>query len=461
MDLFSKTGMVSDSSKFYQYNTGTMIDLLTGSYVKGVDGSYILQGGIGISNGWGGIANGGKSSMAAGMNVLAMERYPGSQMILADSEASVDKLRLAAFSNLGYDDRFNYINNLCNDRIRYFNAVEISTVEELIEVVIKPLIREKEKYRKDLMRKTPFRDPRTGENVMMILPTFLAIDSWSEFKVDTSEEMLKKHGISASESNTVAMKEGLIKARFLRDLSMYALRYGIIITMTAQIEKINTMGRMPNAAPQKELPAMKGDMKYVNVGNKYKFLISNLFGITLAKPMVASNKVESEFYLPNGLTSCTEFQAITISLERCKNNGSNIKFKPVVSQAYGYQNGLSNLQLLRDNKYFGLGTNMQHPRPVFLPETTLSRKDAMTKLQDPKTARAIEIIAQLFISQTFVSNNTDVNLNITPEQLMDKLSKSTYKVDDILNSRGWWTFEDTEESKQPYMSLPDIVKLVS
>lgn len=460
--LFQSVNLTVDSKHFYQYTTGSIIDIFTGSYYPGMFGEFILQGGIGLSNGIGGVANSYKSTFVDSEVIFALERYPDSYAIVLDTEASVDKNRIVNFANLYYDDRREKHLKDIHSRIRYLNLGDVDTLEAFIEVILNPVIEFQKKHKNSLLKKTPFKDPETGENAYVISPVFIIIDSYSEFKVKITQKMLDEFGISGSETNTIAMREGLIKARFFRDLSTYALKFGIIILMTAHVDTQKSMGRNPMAAPVKELPSMKGDTKHVNVGNKWKFLLSTVLGISGTKNMIDGSG-NSEYLLPDRITGPNEFNSINLTINRCKNNVSNTKFKAVVSQTLGYQNGLTNFQILRDNKYHGLITsgNNANMKSIFLPDENITKKNSLIKFRDPKLSRAIEITAQLCVSKQ-LTNNTNIDLSISPEELMDKLSKSTYKVDDILNSRGWWTWEDTPLSKeQPYLSLPDIIRLVN
>ena len=88
------------------------------------------------------------------------------------------------------------------------------------------------------------------------------------------------------------------------------------------------------------------------------------------------------------------------------------------------------------------------------------RTTAYEKLTDPKMARAVEILAQLYLVQSsWTIMDKEVPFDITPQKLHEFLQKSGYAQDEILHSRGWWTYKGTEWDKVPYLSLYDILAL--
>jgi hypothetical protein len=104
---------------------------------------------------------------------------------------------------------------------------------------------------------------------------------------------------------------------------------------------------------------------------------------------------------------------------------------------------------------------MQRHNPVLTPDVTLTRTTVNDILRNnAKVARAIEIISQLcFIQNNWTLRELPVPFDIHPEKLMEELTKSTYSVDDILNSRGWWTYD--KKHPLPYLSIFDILGIVN
>ena len=81
-------------------------------------------------------------------------------------------------------------------------------------VKINKYIDEKQKDKGSQSTYTPFRDPYTKKELSMPTPTFVEIDSLSEFEAKSSMDMLSKD-LDSSETNTFAMKQGLFKSKFL------------------------------------------------------------------------------------------------------------------------------------------------------------------------------------------------------------------------------------------------------
>ena len=159
-------------------------------------------------------------------------------------------------------------------------------------------------------------------------------------------------------------------------------------------------------------------------------------------------------------TSPTELAELDMVLVRCKNNNSGNKMKFISSQSYGLLGGMTDYRQLATNGYFGLGSPNK-PANVFLPEIALPKTQVFKKLQDYKTARAMEIISELLFVQRYWSiRDSEINYMISPEELVANLRKTTYAIDDILNSRSWWCY-DEKFCPRPYLALPDIIEIAS
>jgi hypothetical protein len=55
-----------------------------------------------------------------------------------------------------------------------------------------------------------------------------------------------------------------------------------------------------------------------------------------------------------------------------------------------------------------------------------------------------------------------VDYSISIDSFAEKLMGSGYAIDDILNSRGWWTYtEAARKIDKPLLTLPDVLNIVS
>jgi hypothetical protein len=91
----------------------------------------------------------------------------------------------------------------------------------------------------------------------------------------------------------------------------------------------------------------------------------------------------------------------------------------------------------------------------------LGRTKIFELSKDYKVSRALELTYQLCVIQsTWSLQGQPVDYTVSPEALVAKINESSYLMDDILNSRGWWTYKDAPGIDRPYLSLPDILAML-
>lgn len=458
MGLLGSIG-ATDAAYLPYLPTGTMFDLATGSFVAGVDGHLILNGGLAATNGVMGKPQVYKSSMANGLCVNVMARCPDSEFYINDTEFALgNKRRILEMTNLYHDDpvmREKLLSSM-EERFKITNPIE-HDLESFMDQ-INEIDKEKTKNRKDYLVEIPILEPKTGKPQKMMIPTLVGIDSWSEGKVRSALEMMDKHGASSPDTNMLFMREGLAKKKLMSYIPRIAVRSGIYFMLTAHVGKTSDMsgGYGP---PPKDMQYMKQGESAKGVGSDFMFLVSNLVEARSAKVLLDGDK-ECQYPFPTGITSPTEMSSITAVLTRCKNNNAGAQFTPVMSQSRGFETGLTDYNYLRENGEFGLeGSKINH-RTVFTPDTNLTRKTVYNKMLDYKTARAVELLAQLcYVQNSWTIRDDTKQYHITPAELTDALVKrSGYAMDDILNSRGWWTYGD---HPRPYLSLFDVIDIAS
>lgn len=458
MGLLSAIG-AHDAPYLPYLNSGTMCDIITGSFVPGEDQHYILNGGLAATNGVMGKPQVFKSTLANGLLINVLARYPGTECYINDTEFSLgDKRRILEMTTLLHDDpisRALLLDDL-DKRLVITNPTE-HDLETFMEMV-KKLVEEKIKHRKDYTVEIPLLDPNTGKKQIMLIPTLVGIDSWSKGRVKSALEMLEKNSASSSDTNTVFMKEGLAKTKIMGLIPTLAVKAGLYFMFTAHVgDKIDMSGSY--GPPAKDLQYMKQGEKAKGVGSDFMFLVSNLLEARSATVLIDGDK-ECEYPFASGITAPNEMSTITTILTRCKNNNAGTQFQPVMSQSRGLETELTNYHYLRRNEYFGLLGNKQNHQPALCPDVTLGRTKATAKLMDYKTSRAVELLAQLcYVQNSWTVRDATASYRMTPQELTDALVKrSGYAMDDILNSRGWWTYGDHPRS---YLSLFDVLEIAS
>lgn len=456
MSLIQKTGS-KDANYALYLNTGTLFDLMTGQFLPGIDHHSLLNGGLSTTNAFTGRPQVFKSTTALAMAIMCMARYPGSEMFINDTEFSLgDKLRLARMSDFYLYDpvrRMQHLEDLGN-RMVITNPSE-DDLESFTET-IKQIYLEKIGHIKDYLVETPFLNMSTMQREVMMIPTFVVVDSWSRGTVKAVMEVLDKNAASSSDTNTVFMRDSLAKNKILMQLAAIATKASIYFVCTAHVgDKIDMGGFLPSP---KELQYSKQSDKIKSVGSQFNFLMSNLVNISSPKVLMDSNK-QCEYPLSSGMTGPTEMSRTIMTLQRCKNHPSGATLTSVLSQTNGYEAALTNYDYLREMKLFGMGTNNRSLRPCLYPDSVLMRTTATEKLKDYKTSRAVEILAQLcYVQNNWSIEDTSVPYHITPEKLAEELTKSGASRDALLETRSWWSYGDQERE---YLSLYDILAITT
>ena len=444
-------------------NTGTLLDYATGYFIPGANGEMLLNGGMVLTNAAIGRPQMFKSTLAVSHAMLAFARYPGSDMAIYDTERTLQKDRILRMADIPIPES---------------NTLKLSTraeyyAEEFYEFV-RALATYKMKHAKDYMVEIPHLNPKTGKAQRMMRPTFIGIDSWSNMESKSVEDMLNpevkfgsdgsfssKSTITSSESNTVFMRDGLAKKKIIKELNALAEKAGLYMFFTAHVGDKIEMN--PFAPSMKSLQHMKMSDKPKSVGGDFMFLMMNLTDNRSAKVLINDADKSTLYPSKRYKRSASDLNEVGQVIVRCKGNGSGAHLKSIVSQADGMLPGLTNYHYLKKNGYFGLDGNPMRHSSMFNKDKILTRTTINDSLQaDPKLTRAMEILAQLhFVQNTWTATkDTPVDFSISPKVLADKLMSDKSSMNDILESRGWWTYVyDGKKHPQSYMSLFDILAI--
>lgn len=449
MSLLSSIEIVT-SEDTVGFNTGTLLDLGTGVYEQGVDGSWVLNGGLGgFITGVVGMNGMYKTTFANSMMMRMMGIYPGTEALINDTENTLDRDKERA---LGMAEEF----TIDGDRVVWVKGADY-TLDNFYDL-IKQICDKKAANKKDYMVKTPFVDVKTGKALEVWQPTYILIDSLTELISTAEDEMIhgaKASGLGNKASNTVYMLDGNKKTMLIRTLRRVTQQFGLCVICTGHYDKKIQMD-MYTANP-KETQFGKHEYSTKGCGSKFKFL-TGLFLRTQAKTLIDSNKQAMYQY---GATTDTDINEVQVFVERCKANRGGSITPFVVSQDSGLLNATSNYHYLRLNNYFGLNGNKQKQQPFLMPDVTISRNTIREIAESsPQIRRALEVAAHLkFIQNNWSLKDVPYDITIPPEKLFDKLmaDKSKNLVERILNSRGYWTYAKNE---QEYLSIYEIVDLV-
>lgn len=448
-----------DSVKL-MYNVGSLLDIPTGTYIKGKHGESILNGGLGVLTAIAGKGNTYKSTLAHYMMLSAANAVAASDyspyMSTYDTEMSISPERLKTLSY-----RFSYFKDIdvVKDKIWSLTDKTMHMGNEWYELLKSFLRGDKLKNKKDYMVDTPFLD-QEGKVIRTIFPTFGEIDSISEFETADIQEMQNKNELGDSGGNTIHMRLGLAKTRLLMELPSLCNSAGHYMLMTAHLGTDMAIGAGPYSTPSKKLQHMKMGDKLKGVTDKFYFL-PNLFWQTLGLSSLTNHGTKGPEYpktRDSGETENNDLNLVTIRQLRNKSGPSGVNLEVIVSQAEGVLPSLTEFHYLKENGRFGLEGTLMSYNLVLYPSIKISRTTVRQTIDnDPKLRRAIKITADILqIKQHWR------NLTITipePKELYEKL-KEKYDWDILLDTRDWWTFKNDTADK-PFLSTMDLINMAA
>ena len=460
-----------EEAKYRPYlNTGTPIDILSGKYIPTVDGGYALSGGAGITTSVIATGNKFKSAMQNSTMMNAMARFPDSEAFIYDSEmATIDKVRLSNMSNLYLDkpeEREAHIADMVS-RIEMHDPT--TGPGESLDAWF-DYVKTKRDYKiahaKDMMVETEILDPDTNKPYLMLLPTFVGIDSWTQAPVKQlnvrNEEFTAD--TETSKQRTIFMEEGLKKAQLMNQLPNMCAKGGLYAFLTGHIGKKFSIDGKPTA---KDLQYMGQDETVKAMGPKFYFLMSSIFKIASTSALeYAGDRRESHYPSAQHGIASKELLELNISAVRLKNAGSGSLTQLVMSQKFGLQTGLSFYNCLSNNKYFGLGSPNKVRSPL-LGDLNIGRTKIFDASRTYEVQRAMELTFQLFfIQSTWSKMGQPVDFWIEVEKFAEMLASSTsIGINDVLNSRDWWTYTDAKDTlkdaERPFMTLPNILMILN
>ena len=443
------------------FNIGALLDIPTGTYLRGLHGEHILNGGLATLTGIAGIGNNFKSALMHYMSLSALSRViwvsKNSGIDTYDTEINVilDNLinfarRFSAFK--GRDLVFEGVWRVTDKTIYYAN--------EWFEI-LKKFLKEKKADAKKYMVTTPFPDRDRVTAFKMPFPSFGQLDSFSEFETEDVAEIYNKNELGEAGGNTVHMRSGLAKTRFLMEVPALCGGGYHYMTMVAQLGKKIEMasGPMP-VAPTKTLQYLKNGDTLKGVTGKFSFLMNNCWHAFNAAPVINQGTKGPEYPREGDSDEGgTDLNIVSLRQLRGKSGPTGIVIQILVSQIEGVLAELTEFHYIKENDRFGISGTMQHYSLDLLPDVKLQRTTVRSKLDnDPKLCRAVNITSELCQMHQYWRHLTRGYLP-TPKELYDGLKAKGYDWDVLLATRGWWTF-DNDKHEVPFLSTMDLVAML-
>lgn len=402
-----------------------------------------------------GIGNNFKSTVSEYMMLTAASRFKGSYINTYDTEVNIHEAHKRNFyKNIS---GFNGEDLLHTGRWTITNKA-LYTGDEYYDVM-KDYQVNKKKFAKENLITTPFVD-RDGKTLMQIIqPTFRSIDSFSEFVTQDVIKMQDENELGESGGNTIFMRQGLQKSRFLMEVPGNAEAAYDYVILTAHIGAEFSMD--PRNPPPKKLQHLKGGQKIKGAPEKFTFVMNNCWHCYNAAPLINQGTKGPEYprSSTDDMAGDTDLNVVIIRQLRSKSGPSGGAIELVVSQRDGVLPSLTEFHYLKNNDRFGLEGNDRNYTVALCPEIPLSRTAVRGKIdKHPELRRALNICAEL--SQiTDLWYEIDRRLLCTPKQLYDDLKARGYDWSILLDTRGYWVSQDKEKEEPNFLSTLDLLMM--
>lgn len=441
-------------------NIGALMDIPTGTYLFGKHGESILNGGLSFATGVVGIGNNFKSTLTHYMTLSAMNRimasYP-THLNTYDTEVNTQEWQLKnltkRFENL--KDKEVFLDRLwvVTDKTVYF----ANQWYEILKTYLKEKLAGISKQAKD----TPFlsRDKKTF--IKIPVPSFTEVDSFTAFETEDVAKIQADNELGDSGANTIHMRQGLAKMRFLMEMPGLAGGAYNYIALTAHVGKEIQMASGPMAPPPtKKLQYLKNGDTLKGVTGQFFFLMSNCWHAYNAAPLINQGTKAPEYPSDkdDSVSGDTDLNLVKLRQLRSKSGPSGYELEIIVSQSEGVLPELTEFHFIKDNDRFGITGTLQHYNLDLYPECKLQRTTVRGKIDaDPRLCRALNITAELLQMHMFW-RHLEEGILCTPKELYDDLVKLGYDMNTLLDTRGWWTMEN-EKHPVPFLSTMDLLRM--
>ena len=438
-------------------NIGALLDIPTGSFVKGVKGENLLNGGLSGVTGVVGAGNRFKSTIVNYMMLSASNRMRESNisapMHTYDTEDNMD-LNIDRINKLA--SRFENLPDepLYDPEVWSFISKSDMTAEEWIKLLYEN-IEKKSSDPKLKVKYEAFYNRIVKSITELPQPSFITIDSLTELESSKTADVVVNGDIDSS--NTVFAQQGLFKTKFIKDLPRMSNKANIYFLLTAHVGKDIQLASNPYAPrPTKSLQFIKSGEKIKGVSDKLYFLTSHLWQAISSVPMINQSTKGPE-YPKDESDFSSDLNIVKLLMLRSKSGPSGISVDIIVSQKEGVLPSLTEFHYLKTMKYGLEGSTRSYNLSLY-PKCKLSRTTVRSKIDsDKKLRRALNITAELLQMTQYMPQYK--KYYCTPAELYEDIKKQGYDWDDILeNTRGWWTIKNYD-TKSKFLSTLDLLKM--
>lgn len=437
-------------------NVGCLLDIPNGNYLLGKDGESILNGGMAYVTGVGGRGNTFKSVFTHFLNLTVLDRHPRSLLQLYDTETSVTWRRMnqlamhmkAALLGVDLED---------SGRMHLSDNTVMTGNEWFAK--LRQFAQARQKEAKSQMGTTPFIDDKTGAPIVDMYPFLAELDSLSMFMTDSVDGIYDKNQIGDGGANTDSLRGAAAKSQMLMQLPTLTGQAGIYLSLTMHV---GDQHQLDAYAPQKKaLSFLKGGVSFKHVPQKITFLTNSLYYVMGTQVLMNKGTKAPEYPKDSSDTmeGDTDLQLMQIINLRSKNGPTGMPFELVVSQSEGIMRGLSEFNYIKGHNKYGMGGHDRAYYLELLPDVAMQRTTVRGKIDElPQLRRALEITSEMCQMQALWDDKDGVFCS--PKELYADLKAMGYDWDTLLNTRGYWMFqEDITSDTLPYLSTMDLLRM--
>lgn len=435
-------------------NVGACRDIPSGSFKMGRYGEYILNGGMGPFNGTTGPGNTFKTEIIEFDQRQLLRRFPKSISMPYDSESNKDPNR--GNSLWKEDPNWDGTDLLDDDRWQVSSVVQHlgcewfdKTKDWLTQHKIDP------KNRKGLMVSTPMLNQNQDAFIQIPIPTGGTIDSMSAFRTRDVVKMQDDNQLGDAKANTIWMRQGAQKKRLIEELPALLMASGHYLGSTAHLgEKIKIDMYAPDVVVLQHLK--NGVLK--GVPRDYSYLTHTLYHVFSSR--VASTRDRTPQWprdpVEDKMVDSTDLNEVTVRMLRNKFGPSGFTVKLLISQEEGLLDYLTEFVYLKERKE-GFQGNDRRYQLILRPDVTLQRTTVRRQLfEDALLRRAMNISTELTQIREFYPDAR--NYWMPHDELFAKITELGYNWDQLLQTRGWWTY-DNDKHPIPFLSSRDLLEM--
>lgn len=444
---------------FYpQPNTGTILDISAGNWVKGHKGQNILNGGYALFWVIAALPNMFKSALAAAAAAAVLRAFLKSQMHVHDTETTMVHERVERLTRLAMHIKLANMkapeNLMSEGRMFFTSSVDYdgTQVTNLLKEFAKS--REKNETKIDL----EIVDSSNGKPYKYWTPMIEFWDSLSGLKAESATQLIDEGNVGTKELNMLAMRVNSGKSQIVEQLPDLTAKYGIYFCGTAHVGQTYQLD--PNKPNVRVLKHLKGDVKLKRVPENLSFHTGNCYVITSME--VLKDKEKKPFYpYERGDQDDQAVDLIRLKLinQRGKFGISGVPIPMVVSQKDGLIGEMSNFDYLKEDAgRFGIVGDNTNYALALTPTLKVSRTTIRQTFRDNYAMiNAARVLMEMHWMFTYWTD-FDFDLVCEPTQLYEDIKKLGYDWDILLNTRYWHM--SIEEGKDiPFLSTKDLLEM--